>query len=214
MEQYLHTTETPTDRRKEQKSSLIKRDKNYQDTNSELSNKLYRYGHCELYDYLYNFNLNSLKKSIVLLSSNHYFFKKEDLHDIEMVVDVQNLARRRNIESYLNSIHSNIPDGCYFTGCFETPTSRFSGNPDYHKYLFEYEEMPGKNHNGSGNLLGIIDKLYNRLRISLYQNLTRADAETLFRKTGFNVIDMTEINGRIYFSAIKDPGFNNNYTLS
>lgn len=214
MEQYLHPTEKLTDLRNEQKSNPDRIANGLQKPNSELSNKLYRCGHCDVYDYLDNLKLNSLSKSIVLLSSHHYFFKEEDLQEVEMVVDIQNLARRRDIESYLKSIHSNIPDGCYFTGCFETPTSKFSGNPEYHKYLFEYEKELEENRNASGNLLSIIDKLINRLRISLSQNLSITDTEALFIKTGFNVMNLTEKNGRIYFSAIKEPKYNNNYSLS
>lgn len=214
MGEYLHNTENLTDQGTEQKSSLSEESRSFQDPVSELANQLYRYGHGDMYDYLDNLNLNTIGKSIVLISSNHYFFKKEDLRDIKMVVDIKNLARKRNIESYLSTINSNIPDGCYFTGCFETPTSKFSGNPDYHKYLFENNDDEEKNRNESNNLLGIIDKLINKLKISLSQNLTKADAEESFMQTGFNVIDMTEINGRIYFSAIKEPKYSNNYSLS
>lgn len=214
MEQSLHITESISDQIKEQTSNFEKQDKGFQDPKSKLSNKLYRCGHCDVYDYLDNYNLNSLGNSIVLLSSNHYFFEEKDLQEVKMVVDIQNLARRRNIESYLNRIHSSIPDGCYFTGCFETPESKFSSSPDYHKYLFEYKEDLGKIQNGSMNLLVIIDKLITRLNTSFYHNLDRADAEALFIKTGFNVMDMSEINGRIYFSAIKEGEVNNDYSLS
>lgn len=214
MEQYIHKTENLTGWIKGQKRNIEEQDQEQQQPYNELSDKLCRYGQCDMYNYLEKLELNSLSKSIVLLSSNHYFFKKEELRGIEMLVDIQNLSTRKTIEPYLNSIHSNIPDGCYFTGCFKAPTSKFSGKPDYHQYLFEFKQDLEEMGKGSDNLLGMIDKMINRLTISLSQNLTRADVEELFMKTGFNVMDMTEINGRIYFSAIKKPRLNNHYSLS
>lgn len=216
MEKYLHLKENSLEQKTD--SSLINsydRQTSGVQVSGTLLDTLTKHGHGDVYDYLNTHRLNSVNNCIVLSPSNHYFFEEEDLKDTEMVIDIHNLTKKKDVRSFLSSLYANMPDGCYFTGCFETPSAKFSGNPDYHRYLFEYEDKQGNNRNGSDVILSAIDRLINQLNGSLSEkNLKGKDAEVLFVSTGFRVEDITEANGKIYFAVAKTSGYKKNLSLS
>ncbi|MCF8222327.1 MAG: hypothetical protein K9J25_04210 [Bacteroidales bacterium] len=181
---------------------------------NSLYNALYKFGSCDVYDYLDVRNLSHIKNSIVLSPAKHFFFEEEDLHNVEMVIDIHNLSGRKNTRSYFERIYNSMPEGSYFTGSFKTPGAKNSGSPDYHRYLFDYEDATSKDENGSGMLLGMIDKLISRVNSSLTGNINGKEAEKILQMTGFEVMDITEMNGKVYFTSVKTSAYRNNYSLS
>lgn len=214
MEQDLHTKEIEANQQTNTKHTRQSKAAVKAPYNSSLSNVLFRFGSCDVYDYLDSRNLSQINKSVVLSPAKHFFFKEEDLDNVEMVIDIHNLSGRKNTRSYLEKIYNSMPEGSYFAGSFKTPGAKNSGSPDYHRYLFEFEDDTSNDENGSGVLLGMIDKLINRVNSSLTNNINGKEAEKILQMTGFEVKDITEMNGKVYFTSVKTSAHRNNYSLS
>ncbi len=180
-------------------------------TGESTDNKNIDFNNFDLNYYLELLRLRP-NKSIVLSPDGHYFFKKDELEKTDLVISQKSLNRVKNLKSFLKNINSNIPEGCYFTGCLESQEKKHGTVPEYYRYLYDEEMHNIQYGKESGIKLNLFDRILNML------NLTgRPDKENLtalLNETGFSVRDILEINGKIYFCTQKSGDFTRAYSLS
>jgi hypothetical protein len=137
----------------------------------------------DFYHYLQFLNLGRVSDMIVLSPKHHYYFESYDLADVRVLVNIVRLNQIKNLSSFLNTVYNVLPPEADFIGCFTESKVR-NGN------IFPFYP-PVK----------IFNMVINFLNSKTERNMNKKDILKLFSLYGFNVNDMTEINGLIYFNA-------------
>ena len=157
----------------------------------------------DLFNYVDWLGLMNESEMIVLSSQRHYFYSSEDLRHVSTVVNLKRLNEIKNTETLLSSICELIPPSANFVGCF-------AENNRYHEYnLNGY--TGGRQHakndealeHGIISRIPVVNMIYNFIDAKTNRHMTRDDVRTLFSDHGFTVVDMTEMNGTVYFCARK-----------
>lgn len=135
---------------------------------------------------------------IVLSSEHHYFYDIDDLKNINTVVNMMPLNKISNLKQFLCMIFNLIPHKCYFTGCFRV---------NNRQNLFFSPESNGKNRgnieNGILSKIPVINIINNFLDKKTNNNMSKINVTFMLENQGFKVLDMTELNGLIYFCSRK-----------
>lgn len=161
---------------------------------------------CEdFYNYLDWLDLASSSKTLVLPRKKHFFYSAEDFKGLEVLVNLKCLNKLAELNNFLETIYCSLNDLCYFTGCFQDSDNLKKEIPGYIKYLKEKEEDQHNYKNNNTALTWFSDRfarLFNsHAEIALSKDITRI----LLKMTGFTILDMTELNGKIYFCVQKRP---------
>lgn len=119
---------------------------------------------------------------MVLSSMKHYYYDHDDLKDIRALINLKGLNNIRHLDSFLHTLYRILPSGAYFTGCFK---------PDHKgRKVINYYASPK-----------VIRGLINILDPAIERSLTKLTAKKLLEENGFEVLDITELNGLAYFFA-------------
>lgn len=140
------------------------------------------------------------KKSglIVLSSEHHYFYDKEDLKNIKTVVNIVPLNKIDNLKQFLGMIFNLIQHTSYFTGCFRDDNKV--------SYLFSRESYGTKADyikHGILSRIPLVNIINNLLDTRTNKYLSKKNITFILENQGFEVLDMTELNGLTYFCAKK-----------
>jgi len=142
---------------------------------------------------------------IVLSSVHHYYFDNNDMKDINTVIILKQLNRIKNIDVFFHSIFKIIPSKSNFIGCFLDNKTQygFSINNISSQYKAKNKIDPLKN--GITSRIPFLNTVYNLMDSKTNRYLTGSNVSLNLKKHGFQVLDMTELNGLSYFHAQK-PG--------
>lgn len=138
---------------------------------------------------------------IVLSSAHHYFYDAEEMKSVRTVVNLIELNQIREVDSFLDSMFDLLTHKSYFIGCFtdSQKNSRYSlkNRPASNNQEKDNEE------NSISSRIPFLNMLYNLLDSRINKYLSKSEVNSLLNDRGFKVIDMTELNGLIYFCAQK-----------
>jgi len=132
--------------------------------------------------YLKRMGLSTEQNFMVLSSNRHYYYEENELKGIRTLVNLKKLNMVKHLDSFLNTLVSILPPNTNFIGCFSNNKKR-SGNLSF--------------------LLSPSSRLLNRcvnfLDSRTVHFMNKNEVFNLLEKHGFNIVDMTEIKGLIYF---------------
>jgi hypothetical protein len=174
--------------------------------NSEINpvfQRLVKEGGETFYNYIYWLGLAKDLNLLILPSSRHYFYNSEDLKEVKTVMNLKQLNKIKKTRDFLDSIFHILPPKSYLIGCF-------SDNKNQTEYLFRLSDKKSRTkrdqeliENGIASRYQLLNLMYNFIDSKTYKFLTGASVRYQLEKSGFKVLDMTEINSLTYFCAQK-----------
>jgi hypothetical protein len=140
---------------------------------------------CEDFFYYLDWLELAKKPDMMILSSmHHYYYDIDDLKGIRILVNLKHLNRIGQLDGFLHSIYRLLPSGARFMGRFGEDKNREGmAIPLYQSIRF---------------IIDIINLIDSRTE----KRLTSNGVKKVLESHGFNIADMTEINGLIYFMAV------------
>lgn len=136
-------------------------------------------GGANFFQYIKRHGLVNESKMLVLSAKNHFYYDCDDLKGISTLINLKKLNLIAHLDSFINTVCKVVSPKTNFIGCF---SDRKSITRD-----------------------GLCSKMYkkfnNFLDLRIDNDIDNRDVKRLLEKNGFKVIDMTEINGLIYFRA-------------
>jgi hypothetical protein len=130
-------------------------------------------------DYLDRHNLANDPNSLVLPSKLHYYYDSEELKGVTTLINVKKLNLIKNLGDFFQTINTVLNPKANFIGCFS-----------------ELKSRPG---------VSYISRLYKRFIFFLDARfdieIDKKDLSRLLESHGFQLIDMTEIDGLTYFRS-------------
>jgi hypothetical protein len=174
--------------------------------NSEINpvfQKLVNEGSETFYNYIYWLGLAKDLNLLILPSTRHYFYNSEDLKEVKTIMNLKQLNHIKKTRDFLDSIFQILPQKSYLIGCF-------SDNKNQNGFLFNssYKQHRGEGdaallENGISSRFSFLNFMYNLIDARTYRFMTKSTVKSELEKSGFKVLDMTEINGLTYFCAQK-----------
>jgi hypothetical protein len=132
--------------------------------------------------YLRNFNLSKDPDLLILPPNNHYYFDEHELSHIRTLINLKNLNRIKDLDSFLYSLGRMLPSDANFLGFFS-----------YNKLSLTADNL----------ISGLYSRFNNFLDFKKDHNLDEKEITGRLKKNGFHMVDMTEMNGLTYFYSQK-----------
>ncbi|HDZ42092.1 MAG TPA: hypothetical protein ENH59_10515 [Bacteroidetes bacterium] len=156
---------------------------------------------CEdFYTYIDWLDLSKSPNIIVLPLSNHYYYHPEDFAKTDTLINLKCLNQINDLASFLGKIYSNLPSDCFFIGCFINginENSNLKGNNSPRNMLnLKFDVAIWK---------GMLKKIFKVFNLKNAIKLRKENVRSILNELGFLVLDMTELNGKTYFCAKKQP---------
>ena len=156
-------------------------------------------------NYIEWLGLDKYANPVILSSIHHYFYDTEELKNFNTVINLKELNQVKDIKKFLHSIFHNLSDKNYFIGCFvdnnkingyelRTNTSNIGINR-------RFEDIE----NGIYSKNPFLNMLFSIMDFRTNKYMSKRIVSTLLNDHGFNVLDMTELNGLTYFCAQRLP---------
>jgi hypothetical protein len=137
--------------------------------------------------YIRSIGLAGEDNLVVLPSSHHYYYEKNEMAGISTLVNIRSLNMIANLESFLNTLMSVLPPNTNFIGCFSDNAGGRKGQ---------------KNRKSSV----LYQRLINLLDSRKVHFMTKNEVFSILEKHGFSIVDMTDIGGLTYFYSQNAPG--------
>ena len=132
--------------------------------------------------YLKTFNLTKDPDLLILPANNHFYFDEKELKNVRTLVNLKNLNLIKDLNSFLYTLIRLLPQNANFVGYFS-----------YNKFSF----------NGDGLFTGLSTRINKFLDLKTDHNMDKKEFSERLHKFGFSIIDMTEMNGFVFFYAQK-----------
>jgi hypothetical protein len=125
------------------------------------------------------------------------------MKDINTIINLKQLNRVKNIDLFFHSIFKIIPSKSNFIGCFLDNKTKygFAINNMLSQYKAKNKIDPFEN--GITSRIPFLNTVYNLMDSKTNRYLTGSNVSLILKKHGFQVLDMTELNGLSYFHAKK-----------
>lgn len=146
---------------------------------------------------------------IVLSSVHHYYFDKDDLKNINTVINLKQLNLIKYIDVFFHSIFKILPPQSNFIGCFLDNKTQYeytvnNTSPQYHT-----KNKVDPFENGITSRIPFLNSVYKLMDSKTDKHLTHRDVSFHLEKQGFKVKDMTDLNGLTYFHSQKPRDYKN-----
>jgi hypothetical protein len=142
---------------------------------------------------------------IVLSSLHHYYYDSEEMKSIRTVVNLIELNQIKDVNDFIHSMFHIMPAQSYLIGCFvdNKKQSRFAlnGKSSDYRAMMHSQEVE----NGITSRIPILNMLFSFLDSKTNKYISGKVVSLLLGSSGYKVLDMTEINGRTYFCAQRQP---------
>lgn len=132
--------------------------------------------------YLKTFNLAKDPDLLILPPKSHFYFDEKELINVRTLVNLKNLNLIKDLNSFLYALIRLLPQNANFVGYFS-----------YNKFTFT----------GDGLFTGLSTRINKFLDLKTDHNMNKKEFSDRLQKFGFRIIDMTEMNGFVYFYAQK-----------
>jgi len=144
---------------------------------NSLSNRLTAEGGKNIFLYLKSFNLLDKPGLLILSPTSHYYYEENDFKNVRTIVNLIKLNTINNLDTFFTTLIRVLPVNINFVGCF-SDSKPFMGN---------------------GFLSDLSARVNNLLDLRTDRFMDKKDVSKLLGRYGFRIIDMTEMNGLIYF---------------
>jgi hypothetical protein len=114
---------------------------------------------------------------LVLSSKLHYYYDYEELKDVTTLINLKKLNLIKHLDDFLHTLCNGLSPKTNFIGCFSDR----------------------KTQKGVNIISRLYKKFINILDSKIDVDIDSRDFSRLLESHGFKIIDMTEINGLIYF---------------
>ena len=148
-------------------------------------------------------------KLVVLSSIHHYYYDAEEMTGVGTVVNLKELNHMKDINIFLNSMFLILPPKCYLIGCFV----------DHKKQnVFSFRKrskgcgeagMSEAEKNGIVSRIPFLNTIFKILDAKANKYLSRKLVSQLLTNNGFEIMDMTELEGLTYFCSRNQRSANN-----
>jgi len=121
---------------------------------------------------------------LTLSARHHFFYDQNDMKGVKVLVNLKKLNTIKHLDSFLHILYRVLPPQANFIGCFkETKNHRRNG-----AHLLNTSLLYKK-------FIDFLDHKTDRIMV-------KSNVEELLESHGFKVVDMTEMNGMIYFNTL------------
>lgn len=162
-----------------------------------------------VYDYVERLGLGKDPNLVVLSSLHHYYYDYDEMKNVKTVVNLKELNRIHNLNSFIHSLFRIIQPRCFFVGCFIDNRNNniydLKNDPSQ-KSPEKYEDQI---EDGILSKIPFLNMIYSKLDMRRINILTRRTVNMTFSERGFKIVDMTEINGITFFCAQRSPDLSN-----
>ncbi len=164
---------------------------------------LAREGWDNLLDYIEWLGLGKDPDLVVLPSVHHYYYDIEDMKNIKTVVNLKGLNQIKQIESFFRSIFNILQLKSNFIG-FYIDNEKINYYELENYSLLEYKNvLYDAIENGLVSRSPFINRLNGIMDSRTSRSLSKRYVSSLIEKSGFKIMDTTEINGLTYFHSRK-----------
>ena len=160
-------------------------------------------GQEDFLDYVKDHGFIDERGIVVLSSSYHYFYTKEDLQNVKTVINLKLLNHEKDIKSFIGNLFNIIPTRSRLVGCFidnDTNKSYPMDVPTNRLHSLDKEELVD---NGIESKVSFFNRLIDFIDSRTNNYLNKQSVSRMLENGGFGIVDMTEINGVTYFCAQK-----------
>ena len=134
------------------------------------------------FHYLKWHGLSQERNMLVLSSKHHYYYDHNELESVTTLINLKKLNLIKHLDSFLHSVCNVLSPKTNFIGCFS-----------------DWKTQKG---------VGLTSRMYkgfiNFIDARIDMEIDKNDVSRLLEANGFQVIDMTEINGLTYFRALNN----------
>ena len=135
--------------------------------------------------YLKNIGLSKETDLLVLSSKHHYYYDEDELKSVRTLINLKKLNLIKYLDEFLFTLVRILPENVNFIGCFSD--SKAMNGKAFHFF------KPSR----------LSDKLINFLDSKTDHNMDKNKVTEILKRNGFKIVDMTEMNGLIYFCSQK-----------
>ena len=148
-------------------------------------------------EYIERLGLADESNLLVLSSMHHYYYDAEEIGKAKTFVNLKELNYIRQIRNLLQSYVISLPENSNFVGCFVN-------NRKYGRFVLKTSR---KNTEAAGlDIVSenpFINMMYNLMDLKTNTFLTEKIVVSLLNEYNFEILDMSEHNGRTYFHSQK-----------
>lgn len=141
-------------------------------------------GGVNIFRYLKSLGMSGEPNLVVLSSRHHYYYDENDLKNVRILINLKKLNLIKHLEVFLNSLVRILPPGTNFIGYFSD----------------------SKLENGNRLRVRSLSQMYQRLNNFLDSKTDRfmntKEVTELLERNGFEVVNMTKMNGLTYFNSL------------
>ena len=141
-------------------------------------------GGVNFFRYLKSLGMSGETNLVVLSSKHHYYYEENDLKNVRILVNLKKLNLIKHLEAFLNSLVRILPPDTNFIGYF-------SDNNPVNGNVFRFSKLSRLYHRFNNILDSRTDRFMNKNEVT-----------ELLERNGFEVINMTRMNGLIYFNSL------------
>jgi hypothetical protein len=150
-------------------------------------------GYDGIVKYLGWVGLRNDPNTIILSSKHHYYYDPEELRSVNTIINLKELNQIRQIKNFLYSVSNSLQRSSNFIGYFT----------DNNQLKF-FKSNTNSNDPKATDFLStntFINMIYNIMDSRVNKGMSKKNVRLLLEDHGFNVLDMTELNGITYFHA-------------
>lgn len=164
---------------------------------------------CEnFFEYFEQIGISPDDNMILLPSSHHYYYDVEDLREIRTIVNLKQLNKIKQPKDFLKNIFHILPNASNFIGNFIDGKNQLGIMPNSSATPYRNKGVDPVE-NGISSRIPFLNMIYDIMDSRTNRFLTKKSVSQMLEDAGFNVTDITEIDGLTYFSATKGNQFQN-----
>lgn len=149
-----------------------------------ITNKVAEAGE-NFFRYIKNIGLSKEPDLLVLSAKHHYYYDEDELKSVRTVINLKRLNLIKHLDEFLFTFVRILPKNVNFIGCFSD--SKAMNGKTFRFY------QPSR----------LSDKLINFLDSKTDHTMDKNKVSEILIRNGFEIVDMTEMNGLTYFYSQK-----------
>lgn len=131
--------------------------------------------------YLKRVNLSNESDILVLPSKEHFYYEETEVNHCRTLINLKKLNQIRHLDKFLHNLFRMLPPNANFIGCFSNDNALKNNGFTYYK--------PAR----------LLSRFISFLDSRPDHILNKSEVSELLKKHGYDIIDMTETDGLIYF---------------
>jgi hypothetical protein len=134
---------------------------------------------------------------VILSSHHHYYYDAEEMKKVKTIINLIELNQIKEIRNFLHSIFHILPPKSNFIGCFVDNKNKNG----FVQRKYSSDSLAIENDIVSKN--PFLNMIYSIMDSRINKYMSRKNVTLLLEDHGFEVLDMTELDGLTYFHAQK-----------